>query len=215
DWFGEVLRLEAAIDRLPVLAAVVGAKGPGRGDGDEHALGVGLVEDDRMQAHAAGAGLPLRTGAMAAQPRQLVPVLAAVGGTEQGRVFDAGVHRVRVIERRFNVPDALELPGVLRAVVPLMGGERLTGLVRGVVDELVALTLGPPLLGGGLLARRSARLVPGLAAVVGALDDLPEPAAGLRDVDPVRVRGRTLHVVNLPPGEEGAADIPLFALAVR
>src|SRR5262245_50517396 len=57
--------------------------------------------------------------------------------------------------------------------------------------------------------------MPVLAAVVRALNDLPEPAAGLRDVDPVRVRQRTLHVVNLPPGKERSADIPFVALAVR
>ena len=89
------------------------------------------------------------------------------------------------------MPDALELPGVRRAVVPLVrAGDA-------VVDELVAHRL------------------PRLAAVVGALDHLPEPAAGLRRIQPVRVGGRALEVVDLPAGKVGAADVPPLALAVR
>ena len=86
------------------------------------------------------------------------------------------------------MPDALEFPRVLRAVVPLVRRERLAGLRRRVVDELVALALGHAVGRGGRLAGRRAGLVPGFAAVVGALDDLPEPAAGLRGVDPIRDR---------------------------
>src|SRR5262249_37743243 len=57
-------------------------------------------------------------------------------------------------------------------------------------------------------------LVPGFAAVVRALNDLPEPAAGLRRVQPVRVSGRAFQVVDLPAAEEGTADVPAPALAV-
>ena len=49
-----------------------------------------------MQAHPAGAGLPLGSGAMATQAGDLVPVLAAVGRAEQGRVLHAGIDGVRV-----------------------------------------------------------------------------------------------------------------------
>ena len=56
--------------------------------------------------------------------------------------------------------------------------------------------------------------MPGFAAVVGALNDLAEPAAGLRGVDAVRIDGRALEVVDLPAGEVRAADVPLLALAV-
>ncbi len=52
------------------------------------------------------------------QPRQLLPGLAGVGGTEQGRVLSAGVHRGGVVERGLQVPDPGELPGPGRAVVP-------------------------------------------------------------------------------------------------
>src|SRR5437588_611552 len=57
--------------------------------------------------------------------------------------------------------------------------------------------------------------VPGLAAVVGALDHLPEPATGQGGVDPVGIGGRAFHVVNLPAPEVGAADVPALALTVR
>src|SRR2546430_5451769 len=58
------------------------------------------------------------------------PRFAPVAGTEQGRVFHAGVQRIGIIQRRLDMPDALEIPRVLRAVVPLVRGERTTGLGR-------------------------------------------------------------------------------------
>ena len=121
---------------------------------------------------------------MAAQPGQLLPGLPAVGRAEQGGVLDAGVDGIGIGQRRLQMPDALELPGVLRAVVPLVGAG------DAVVGELVADRL------------------PGLAAVVGALDHLPEPAARLRRVEPVRIDRRALEVVNLPAREMRAADVP-------
>ena len=160
------------------LAAVVGAEGAGGGDGDEHPLRVGRIEQDRVQAHAAGARLPARAGAVLAQTRQLVPRLAAVGRLEHRGVFDAGVDRVGIGERRLEMPDALELPRVRRAVVPLMRAR------HAVVLELVADRL------------------PRLAAVVGALDHLAEPAAALRRVDAIRVRRRPLEVIHLPAAED-------------
>src|SRR5437660_200625 len=69
--------------------------------------------------------------------------------------------------------------------------------------------------GRGRLTGRCPRLVPGFAAVIGALDDLPEPAAGLRGINPIRVNRRALHVIDLPATEVQAADVPFFALAVR
>ena len=44
---------------LPALAAVVGAEDAGRGDPDHEPLRVVAVDVDRVQAHAAGAGVPL------------------------------------------------------------------------------------------------------------------------------------------------------------
>ena len=132
-------------------------------------LGIARIENDRVQAHPAGARLPVGPGAVAAQSGEFLPGLPAVGRAEQGGVFHPGVDRVRIGERRFEMPDALELPGVRRAVVPLVrAGDA-------VVDELVAHRL------------------PRLAAVVRALDHLPEPAARLRRIQPIRVSGRSLE----------------------
>src|SRR5258708_1106753 len=89
------------------------------------------------------------------------------------------------------MPDSLELPGMRRAVVPLVGAR----------DAVVV--------------ERVAGRLPRLAAVVGALNEGPEPAGRLRRIQPVRVDGRTLHVVHLPAPKVGAADIPPIALAVR
>src|SRR5216683_1932320 len=105
------------------------------------------------------------------------------------------------------MPDALELPGMLCPVIPLVGGQRLAGFVRCVVDELVALGLWWAC---RRFARRRSRLMPGLAAVIGALNDLSEPAGSLRRVKPIRVSGRHFHVVNLPAREVGSGDIPFF-----
>jgi hypothetical protein len=81
-----------------------------RRDGDEHPLRVVGVDDDRVQAEPAGTGLPLRARLVIPEPRQLLPRLARVGRTEERRVLDAGEHRVRVRQRRLEVPDARELP---------------------------------------------------------------------------------------------------------
>jgi hypothetical protein len=63
------------------------------------------------------------------------------------------------------MPDSLELPGVRRAVIPLVrAGDA-------VVDELVTTRF------------------PRFATVVGALDQLAEPTAALRRVQPIRVSG--------------------------
>ena len=56
--------------------------------------------------------------------------------------------------------------------------------------------------------------MPGFAAVVGALNDLAEPAAGLRGVDAIGIGGRSFEVIHLPAGKVRAADFPVFALAV-
>src|SRR5204862_4927882 len=142
------------------------------------------------EAHPAGARLPLGPGTVAAQPGELLPRLAAVARTEQRRVFHARVHGVRIREGWLQMPDALELPGVLGAVVPLVRGERLAGLGRGVVHELVALTgrhaVRP-------LRHAAARCLPRLARVAGALNDLSEPPARLRGVETIGIRGPSLH----------------------
>ena len=141
---GDELRTQAAIDRPPGLAAVVGSKRAGGRDRDEDPVGVGGIHDDRVQAHSTGTRLPARARLMAAQAGQFLPCAAAIGRAEQGRILDAGVDHVGIRVRRLEMPDALEFPGVLRAVVPLVSSG------HAVVLELVA---------DGL---------PGLAAVVRA-----------------------------------------------
>src|SRR2546427_180411 len=58
-------------------------------------------------------------------------------------------------------------------------------------------------------------LVPCLATVVRALDDLADPPARLRHIDSSRLGGRTLHVINLPAGKVRAADLPFLTCSVR
>ena len=148
-------------------------------------------KQDGVQAHAAGAGRPVGAGAVTAQAAEFAPGLAAVGGLENGGILDSGVDRVGVGKRRFEMPDALEFPGVGRAVVPLVrAGVAFVG-------ELVADRL------------------PGLAAIAGTLDQLSEPAAGLRSVDAIGVRWGPLQVIHFPAAEVRAGDLPLLALAVR
>src|SRR5213080_283035 len=89
------------------------------------------------------------------------------------------------------MPHSLELPWVGRAIVPLVSAG------DAVIHKLVTYRL------------------PCLATVVGALDQLPEPAAGLRRIQPIRVSGRSLQVVDLPAPEVGATDVPPFARCVR
>src|SRR5579872_3102673 len=110
------------------------------------------------------------------------------------------------------MPHALELPRMLRAVVPLVSGQRLSGRVRRVVHEFVALP--DRRARSGLFPWRRSRLVPRFPAVVGGLNNLAEPAGRLRRVNAVGIGGRSLHVVNLPAGEMGSGNIPLLSLAV-
>src|SRR5205814_7329028 len=57
--------------------------------------------------------------------------------------------------------------------------------------------------------------LPGLPAIAGALDQLTEPTAGLRGIQPIRVSRRSFDVVHLPARKLGATDVPPFALSVR
>src|SRR5688572_23216855 len=143
-----------------------------------------------MQAQAAGSRRPLGTCSMPSQAGQFLPRLAAVGAPEERRVFDAGVHHVRLGERRLEMPHALELPWMRRSVVPLVRAG------HSVIGELIADRL------------------PCRAAVARSLYDLTEPPAGLRGVDPVGIGRRSFHVVNLPAAEMRAADIPALTRAV-
>src|SRR5262245_45500665 len=88
------------------------------------------------------------------------------------------------------MPDPLELPRPRSAVIPK------------VVTDLT------------LVSKVVADRRPVGAAVVGTLDHLPEPPAGLRRVEPVGIDGRPVEVVDLPATEVWPVDLPVVALAV-
>src|SRR6201982_1588946 len=102
---------------------------------------------------------------------------------------------------------------MLGTVVPLVRGKRLAGLRGSIVRKLVAVALGRLRRFGGVTGRR-APLMPCLAAIIGALDDLATAAAGLRRIDAIGICRRALHVIHLPAGKVRAADVPFVALAV-
>src|SRR5579872_7595079 len=99
------------------------------------------------------------------------------------------------------MPDSFEFPRMLGSVIPLV---RVQLCRRRVVCKFVAFAFGWARLCG--LSRRRSRLVPRLAAVIGTLNDLPEPAARLRGVNAIGIHGRAFHVVDLPAGEMRPAD---------
>src|SRR5206468_10146006 len=106
------------------------------------------------------------------------------------------------------MPNALELPRMLGAVVPLMRARDT------VVNELVAFAFWHAVRTFQFL-RAAAGRVPRFAAVIRALNDLPKPAAGLRGVDPVRINRRAFHVINFPTRKMRATHLPSFARAIR
>src|SRR5262245_40508941 len=109
------------------------------------------------------------------------------------------------------MPDAFEFPGMLRAVVPLMRGQRR---FFGVVDKFVALANRKTSRTFMFFTGFCARLEPGLAAVVRALDDLSEPAARLRGINYLWVRWRALNMINFPSGKMRTVDLPRLSFAV-
>src|SRR4029077_6104205 len=121
---------------------------------------------------------------------------------------------IGVIKRRFQMPDTLEFPRMLRAVIPLVGRERFPGFRRTVVNEVVTLAFWRAVRTFQLLGA-AARCVPGFPAIIGTLNDLPKPSARLRCVDPIGIDRRTFHVVNFPSREMRAADLPSFTRAIR
>ena len=62
----DVFREQTLVDRLPGFAMIVRAECASCRDSDHDPARVGGVEDDRVQAHAAGAGHPAVTGRMGA-----------------------------------------------------------------------------------------------------------------------------------------------------
>jgi hypothetical protein len=71
------------------------------------------------------------------------------------------------------------------------------------------------LAGDAVIGEVVADRLPGGTSVVGTLDDLTEPSAGLGGVDAVGVQRGPLDVVDLPAREVRTADLPVLAVAVR
>src|ERR1700754_251300 len=113
------------------------------------------------------------------------------------------------------MPHSFELPRMRSAVIKLMCRERFASFFRRVVNKLVALTFRHSVRRGRRFAGGRSGLKPGLTTIVGALNNLSKPAAGLRRVNAVRIHSRTFHVINLPAGEVRPADIPIFPFSVR
>src|SRR5579862_1150193 len=167
-----------------------------------------------MQTHSARARLPLRPRSVPPQSRKLLPCLPAIRRTKQRRILHARVHRIRIAQRRLQVPHPLELPRVLRPVIKLVCSQRRARRLRRVVHKFIALALrlsARP----GRLTRWCSRLMPRLAAVIRALNNLPEPSAGLRSIYPVRVHRRSLQVIHFPAGKMRPAYVPFLPLAIR
>src|SRR5258706_7804919 len=113
-------RRQPSVHRLPRLAAIVRTESTCGGDSHKDTVRVVWTQKDGVQAHSTSPRLPeIRLNI--AQPGKLLPRLAAVARVEQRGIFHPGVNRIRISWRGFKVPDAFELPGMLRAVVPLVG----------------------------------------------------------------------------------------------
>ena len=129
---GDALRVQAAVDRPPGLAAssepgtlpplrsrrTSGPAAPGpAGSYCRHKA----PPSPRPAARAGRDSWPRSLG-------QLLPALTTVTGAEQSGVLDPGIHHVRVVQRRLEVPDPRELPRVRCPVVPLVrAGSALVG----------------------------------------------------------------------------------------
>src|SRR5437016_5577378 len=113
------------------------------------------------------------------------------------------------------MPHAPEYPRALGSVVMLVRRERFSCFRRCVIQKFIAFRYGHSLRSCRRLARFCAGLEPGLAAIIGALDDLSKPAARLRGVDSIWIRWRCFHMIDFPTGKVRSTDIPLRTLPIR
>src|SRR6267378_3853759 len=212
---GNILRMQTLVDRLPIFSAIISTERARGGDRNEHSFAIFRIQQNRVQTHSTGAWLPTRPGSVAAQSRQFLPRLTAVARAEQSGILHPGINGIRIGQRWFEMPDAFEFPRMLRAVVPHMSCDRFTCFRRAVVDEFVALAFWHPVGSSDRLAGGRTWLEPAFATIIGALNDLAEPAAGLGRVKPIRVGRRTFDVINFPAREMRTVHVPLLALAIR
>src|SRR5215213_887060 len=104
------------------------------------------------------------------------------------------------------MPDPLELPRMLRAVVPLV----CSG--NAFINEFVALAFRHSVRSR---LQSAPRRLPGPAAIIGTLDHLSEPGTALRGVDAIRVGGRTFQMIHFPAGKVRTVDVPFRARPIR
>src|SRR5205807_9758792 len=131
--------MKALVDRRPARSAIIGSECACRGNGDIDTLRVAGIQNDCVKTHTARAGLPLRPGSVATQPGKFAPRLAAIFGFEECSILHTGKTGVRFRQGRLKVPDALELPRMLRAIIKLMRCQRLARFGGDVVNKFVAL----------------------------------------------------------------------------
>ena len=143
---------------------------------------------------------------LVAKSGQFLPCRRTVGGTEDCGIFNSGEDSIDIRERRFEVPDSFEFKRMRRSVVPHMCAW------VAFVDKLVTDSRWCP---GEIGRGFTARLFPRPATVAGTLDDLPEPVAALRCINPVRIDGGPLQMVHRPASKKRARDIPCFAFSIR
>src|SRR5579859_1299339 len=182
-----ILRMQSLVDRLPGQTTIIRAKRASSGNRNVDSLWITGIKNHRVQAHSPRTRLPLRTGSMPAQSGKFLPGFAAIFRFEKRGILNAGKDSVRFRERRLDMPDTLELPGMLRTIIKLMRRQRFSGLRRNVVDKFVALSFRHSI-GTLFFAWRSSRLEPRLAAVIRTLNHLPKPPAGLRSINPVGIK---------------------------
>ena len=131
---GMLFDLQPAVDRPPSLRRHRRVRNaPAAEMAMKIRLRIARIEDDRVQAHAARARLP-RCGRSRVRASPEAPATFAPPSVERKIAASStpGVNRVRIGQRRLEMPDALEFPRVRRAVVPLMRAR------DALVDELVA-----------------------------------------------------------------------------
>src|SRR5207248_9803954 len=104
------------------------------------------------------------------------------------------------------MPDPLELPWMLCAVVPLVRAR------DAVVNEFVTFAHRHTLRS---CCRSAARRVPGFSAVIGALNNLSKPGAVLRRIEPVRINRRPFDMINFPARKTRPVHFPVFPLLLR
>src|SRR4029077_16256908 len=147
-------------------------------------------------------------GIVFSETGQFLPRLAAVLRFKQRRVFHTGVNMLGIMKWRLQMANALELPRMLSAVIPLMCARDT------VVNEFVALAFRHSV-GTFQFLRAAPWGVPLFSAVIRALNDLAEPRAGLRCINSVRIDWRTFYMINFPARKMRTADFPSFAPAIR